>query len=165
MAKEIERKFLVSGKRWRLSADAGVSIKQGYLASMDDRSLRVRTYGDGRAALTLKIGQSALTRDEYEFDVDRAVADEMLSQAVGTVIEKVRYEVEYRGFTWEVDVYGGRYSGLVVAEVELKSESDRPEIPDWIGREVTGDVRYSNQAMALTEGAIGSFHEPYSQSG
>src|SRR5262245_24987636 len=133
MAKEIERKFLVSGKRWRLSADAGVSITQGYLATMDDRSLRVRTYGDGRAPLTLKIGQSALTRDEYEFDIDHAAADEMLGQAVGTVIEKVRYEVEHKGFIWEVDVYGGRYSGLVVAEVELKSETDRPEIPDWIG--------------------------------
>lgn len=165
MAKEIERKFLVSGKRWRLSADAGVPIKQGYLATMDDRSLRVRAYGDGRACLTLKIGQAALSRDEYEFEIDPAVAEEMLGQAIGTVIEKVRHEVAYKGFTWEVDVYGGRYSGLVVAEVELRNETDRPEIPDWIGREVTGDYRYSNQAMALSEGALRSSHEPQSQSG
>ena len=89
----------------------------------------------------------------------------MLGQAVGTVIEKVRHEVAYKGFTWEVDVYGGRYSGLVVAEVELRNETDRPEIPDWIGREVTGDYRYSNQAMALSEGALRSSHEPQSQSG
>jgi CYTH domain-containing protein len=165
MAKEIERKFLVSGKRWRLSADAGVSIRQGYLATMDDRSLRVRAYGDGHACLTLKIGQASLSRDEYEFDIDPAVAEEMLGQAIGTVVEKVRYKVEHKGFTWEVDVYGGRYGGLVVAEVELKSETDKPDIPDWVGREVTGDFRYSNQAMALSEGALRSFHEPQSQSG
>lgn len=165
MAKEIERKFLVSGKRWRLFADAGVSIQQGYLATMDDRSLRVRTYDDGRACLTLKIGKSALARDEYEFEIDPAVAAEMLTQSVGNVLEKVRYRVEHKGYTWEVDVYAGRYSGLVVAEVEMRSETDRPEIPDWVGREVTGDFRYSNQAMAISEGAIASLHEPHSQSG
>lgn len=165
MAKEIERKFLVSGKRWRLFADAGVSIKQGYLATMDDRSLRVRTYGDGHACLTLKIGQGTRTRDEYEFDIDPAVAEEMLGQAIGTVIEKVRHKVEHKGFIWEVDVYGGRYSGLIVAEVELQDEADKPDIPDWVGREVTGDFHYSNQAMALSEGALQSFHEPQSQSG
>lgn len=165
MAKEIERKFLVSGKRWRLLADAGESIKQGYMATMDDRSLRVRLYGDGRASLTLKIGQSALERDEYEFDISPDVAAEMLEQAVGTVLEKVRYRVEHKGFVWEIDVYGGRYSGLVVAEVELESAADRPEIPDWVGREVTGDFRYSNQAMALSKGVIASIHEPHTQSG
>ncbi|MBD9373588.1 CYTH domain-containing protein [Rhizobium sp. ARZ01] len=154
MAKEIERKFLVSGKRWRLVADPGVSIKQGYIVTMDDRSLRVRTYGDGRACLTVKIGRAALSRDEYEFEIDPEVANDMLTQAVGTVLEKVRYEVEHKGFTWEIDVYGGRYSGLVVAEVELDSETDRPEIPDWVGREVTGEDRYSNQVMALSVEAV-----------
>lgn len=158
MAKEIERKFLVSGKRWRLNADAGVSIKQGYIVTMDDRSLRVRSYGDGRASLTVKIGRAALSRDEFEFEIDPEVAGDMLAQAVGTVLEKVRYEVEHKGFTWEVDVYGGPYSGLVVAEVELDSETDRPEIPDWVGREVTGEERYSNQTMALSAGAIESLN-------
>jgi CYTH domain-containing protein len=165
MAKEIERKFLVSWNRWRSLADAGVSIRQGYLVAMDDRSLRVRTYGDGRASLTLKIGQSALVRDEYEFEIDPAIAGEMLEQAIGTVLEKVRHEVAYEGFIWEVDVYGGRYSGLVTAEVEMEVEADRPAIPDWAGQEVTGDFRYSNQAMALSEGAIGAIHEPHHQSG
>lgn len=149
MAKEIERKFLVSGNSWRLSADAGVEIRQAYLATMDDRSLRVRIYGDGRARLTLKIGQSALVRDEYEFDIDPAEAREMMGQAVGAVIEKIRYNVRYRGHVWEVDVYGGAQAGLVIAEVELSGIHDRPDIPGWIGREVTGESRYSNQFMAL----------------
>ncbi|MFD1328072.1 CYTH domain-containing protein [Mycoplana ramosa] len=165
MAKEIERKFLVSGKRWRHVADAGVTIRQGYLVAMDDRSLRVRTYGDGRSCLTLKIGKTALSRDEYEFDIDIGVATDMLRHAVGTVLEKVRYEVEHEGFTWEIDEYGGRYSGLVIAEVELDSEADLPEIPDWVGREVTGDDRYSNQVMALSAATTGPVDEPHPQSG
>jgi CYTH domain-containing protein len=165
MAKEIERKFLVSGTSWRPLADAGVSIRQGYLVAADDRSLRVRTYGDGRACLTLKIGHTALARDEYEFDIDPQIAEEMLSQAIGTVITKVRYEVEQQEFTWEIDVYDGRYSGLVIAEVELESEADLPAIPDWVGREVTGDDRYSNQALALSEGPIEFPDEPHHQSG
>ena len=149
MAKEIERKFLVSGSRWRLSADAGVEIRQAYLATMNDRSLRVRTYADRRAQLTMKVGQSSFVRDEYEFDIDVGEAREMMQHAVGTVIEKVRHKVQHHGHVWEVDVYGGAYAGLVVAEVELTDESERPDLPDWVGREVTGESRYSNQAMAL----------------
>ena len=91
MAKEIERKILVSGNRWRLSADAGVEIRQAYLANMNDRSLRVRTYADRRAQLTMKVGQSSFVRDEYEFDIDVGEAREMMQHAVGTVIEKVRH--------------------------------------------------------------------------
>lgn len=162
MAKEIERKFLVSNERWRRFADVGAAIKQGYLVAMDDRSLRVRTYDDGHACLTLKIGKTALSRDEYEFDIDADTATDMLRHAVGTVLEKVRYDVEHEGFTWEVDEYGGHYSGLIVAEVELDSEADLPKIPDWVGQEVTGDDRYSNQAMALSAATTGSLDEPHS---
>ncbi|MCF3642245.1 CYTH domain-containing protein [Rhizobium sp. TRM95111] len=161
MAKEIERKFLVSSNRWRLQADGGVAIRQAYLTALDDRSLRVRTFADGQARLTLKVGQSALVRDEYEFDIDRTEAEDMMSHAVGKVIEKVRYKVHVGEHIWEVDVYGGDYNGLVIAEVELASTRDRPEIPDWVGREVTGDARYSNQAMALGElatGAVNALH-------
>ncbi|PTM94271.1 CYTH domain-containing protein [Mycoplana dimorpha] len=165
MAKEIERKFLVLGTSWRRLANAGVSIRQGYLIASDERSLRVRAYGDGRACLTLKIGHTAMARDEYEFDIDPAIAEEMLSQSIGTVITKVRYEVVQQEFTWEIDVYGGRHSGLVVAEVELESEADLPAIPAWIGREVTGDERYSNQALALSEGACQFADEPHDQTG
>lgn len=158
MAKEIERKFLVAGDQWRRLAEGGVSIRQGYVITSEDRSLRVRIYGDGRAMLTVKIGPSALTRDEFEVAISTELATEMLDHAVGMVLEKVRYEIAHRGFTWEVDVYGGSYKGLVVAEIELDSESDRPELPAWVGREVTGDSRYSNQSLALSEGALVTEH-------
>lgn len=154
MAKEIERKFLVSDRRWRNLADEGVAIRQAYVVAQEDRSLRVRLYGDGRARLTLKIGRAALVRDEYEFDIDPAEAEDMLRHRVGNIIEKVRYKVPFGRHLWEIDVYGGVHEGLVIAEVELASTRDEPEMPNWVGREVTGESRYSNQAMAF--GADGS---------
>ena len=149
MAKEIERKFLVSGQRWRAFSDEGIAIRQAYILAEDDRSLRVRIYGDGRARITIKVGHNALVRDEYEFDIDRDEAEDMLRHAVGKVIEKVRYKVPHRGHVWEIDVYGGVHRGLVIAEVELSSIHDEPEMPNWVGRDVTGESRYSNQSMAL----------------
>jgi adenylate cyclase len=149
MAKEIERKFLVSGQRWRTFANEGIAIRQAYILAQDDRSLRVRIYGDGRACLTIKIGHTALVRDEYEAEIDRDEAEDMLRHAVGNVIEKVRYTVPHEGYVWEVDVYGGAHRGLVIAEVELASIHDDPQLPNWIGREVTGESQYSNQSMAL----------------
>ena len=153
MAKEIERKFLVASDGWRERADKGIDLRQAYVVTMDDRSLRVRIHGNKWARLTIKIGKSALVRNEYEYDVPMDDAREMLTQAVGIVIEKRRYRVPYRGFVWEVDVYEGALKGLVVAEVEMKRETDLPALPNWIGREVTGDRRYSNQALA-TEGLM-----------
>jgi CYTH domain-containing protein len=149
MAKEIERKFLVSGQRWRTYADKGVAIRQAYVVAQDDRSLRVRIYGDGRARITLKVGHAALVRDEYEFDIDRDEAEDMLRHAIGNVIEKVRYRVPHEGHVWEIDVYDGAHRGLVIAEVELASIHDEPDLPNWVGREVTGESQYSNQSMAL----------------
>lgn len=149
MAKEIERKFLVSGQRWRTFADEGTAIRQAYVIAQDDRSLRVRLYGDGRARITLKVGHTALVRDEYEFDIDRDEAEDMLRHAIGNVIEKVRYRVPHEGHVWEIDVYDGSHRGLVIAEVELSSIHDEPEMPNWVGREVTGESQYSNQSMAL----------------
>ncbi|KQX57612.1 MULTISPECIES: CYTH domain-containing protein [Ensifer] len=151
MAKEIERKFLVASDGWRERADKGIDLRQAYVVTMDDRSLRVRIHGDKWARLTIKIGKSALVRNEYEYDLPMEDAREMLTHAVGIVIEKRRYRVPHKGFTWEVDVYGGALKGLVVAEVEMKRETDMPALPDWVGQEITGDRRYSNQSLA-TEG-------------
>ena len=159
MAKEIERKFLVSGQRWRTFADEGIAIRQAYVASQDDRSLRVRIYGDGRARITLKVGHNALVRDEYEFDIDRDEAEDMLRHAMGNVIRKIRYKVPHEGYVWEIDVYDGAHRGLVIAEVELSSIHDDPDLPNWVGREVTGESQYSNQSMALGAGSGASLHQ------
>ncbi len=148
MAKEIERKFLVRNDGWRAGAATKSVMKQGYIASMDDRSVRVRVLDDIKARLTIKIGRSTMTREEFEYDIPVDEAKELLDDAIGVVIEKTRYRVPHEGFVWEVDVFAGRHRGLVIAEVEMRSESDKPSLPSWLGREVTGDVRYSNQALA-----------------
>lgn len=148
MAKEIERKFLVSSDAWRDSCDDGTVLKQAYVVTMDDRSVRVRTFAGKHAKLTMKIGKGAMTRDEYEYDIPLEEAEELFSHAVGLVIEKTRYRVPADGFVWEIDIYSGALEGLEIAEVEMQSEEDQPELPAWLGREVTGDHRYSNQSLA-----------------
>ncbi|MBX4968130.1 CYTH domain-containing protein [Rhizobium binae] len=148
MAKEIERKFLVRTDGWRSAVAAKSILRQGYIASMDDRSVRVRILDGKKARLTIKIGRSAITRDEFEYDIPVADAEELLQNAIGIVIEKTRYRVPHEDFVWEVDVFAGEHRGLVIAEVEMTAETDSPALPAWLGREVTGDFRYSNQALA-----------------
>lgn len=151
MAKEIERKFLVKDDGWQTEATSSSRFIQAYLATMDDRSLRVRLMDDERAALTLKIGTGLISRDEFEYPIPLADAREMVAAALGIVLEKTRHTVDYGGFTWEIDVYHGTYAGLVVAEVEMQDEDQDPPLPPWIGQEVTDDRRYSNQVMATED--------------
>lgn len=150
MAKEIERKFLVLDERWRETVRSQTSMRQAYIASMEDRSLRVRVLDGTAARLTIKIGRS-MTRDEFEYDIPLDDAEELLANAIGIVLDKTRHEVEHQGYVWEIDVYHGAYRGLVVAEVELDSEHQNPPLPDWLGPEVTGDSRYSNQSLATED--------------
>lgn len=150
MAKEIERKFLVASDSWRDTADSGTRFLQAYIVTMDDRSVRIRLMDDTRAKLTIKIGSGSMTRDEFEYEISVAEAKDMMSMAVGLIIEKTRYEVQHHGFLWEVDVYSGAHEGLVVAEVELDAEGDTPALPDWLGAEVTGDPNYSNQYLSTS---------------
>ncbi|WP_320198135.1 CYTH domain-containing protein [Agrobacterium sp. rho-13.3] len=151
MAKEIERKFLVRSDSWRGEITSQTPFRQGYIVSLEDRSVRVRIKGDDAATLTIKIGASSLMRDEYEYDIAVADAQELLSTSLGIVIEKTRFTVDHEGFVWEIDVFEGLYSGLIVAEVELNSETDQPALPAWLGPEVTGDRRYSNQYLATDD--------------
>ncbi|CAN7341584.1 CYTH domain-containing protein [Pararhizobium sp. LjRoot238] len=149
MAKEIERKFLVASDGWRSEADRGTCLLQAYVVTMDDRSARVRLMDDERAKLTIKISNGSMTRDEFEYEIPVADAKELMSKAIGRIIEKTRYEVKHGGFVWEVDVYSGAHEGLVIAEVELSAEGDTPDLPVWLGAEVTGDLRYSNQFLSI----------------
>lgn len=151
MAKEIERKFLVENDSWLSEVTSKTGFRQGYIASLDDRSVRIRIMDDKDAKLTIKIGTSSLVRDEYEYEIPIHDAEELMSTALGVVIEKTRYTVDHAGFTWEIDVFDGLYLGLVVAEVELQSEIDEPDLPSWLGRDVTGDRRYSNQVLATQD--------------
>ena len=149
MTREIERKFLLRNDGWRWSATASSDLRQGYLTPRrDETSVRVRVIDGVRARLALKFARIGLSRDEFEFDIPLEEANQLLKHAVGNVVEKTRYTVPHRGFVWEVDVFVGIYCGLIIAEVEMKSEDDNPPLPGWLGCEVTGNKRYSNRTLA-----------------
>ena len=149
MAKEIERKFLVRDESWKRTASEGSKIRQAYIMAMDGRNMRVRVRDSKRATLTIKAGGHGLTREEFEFDVPVKEAMPLFALKIGNLIEKTRYKVKHARHVWEIDVYGGALAGLIVAEVEMESETENPEIPGWVGPELTGNSAYSNQSLAL----------------
>jgi adenylate cyclase len=148
MAKEIERKFLVSGKGWRRRASRGKSIRQAYLAFTETISLRVRTIGKRKAYLTVKSAQAGESRSEFEYPIPVADARALMKLRTGRLIKKRRHVVKSGNANFEVDVFGGDHRGLVLAEVELSSQRARFDRPDWLGKEVTGKRRYYNDSLA-----------------
>lgn len=147
MGKEIERKFLVRGD-FKKHAVSSTRIKQGYLSSVMERIVRIRTRDD-QAFLTIK-GNSydgGLSRYEWEVGIDRQEAEDLLKLCESGIIDKIRYLVEVKNHTWEVDEFYGDNEGLVVAEIELLEENEVFEIPDWVGEEVTGEKKYYNAML------------------
>ena len=143
MAKEIERKFLVRGNTWR-GQDGGKRYRQGYLSTVKERTVRVRTTGD-KGFITIKGESVGATRSEYEYEIPLVDANEMLDRLCERpLIEKTRYRVSHEGLAWEIDEFEGDNRGLIIAEVELKDETQSVTLPGWIGQEVTGDHRYFN---------------------
>lgn len=151
MAKEIERKFLVAGPEWRSFVEAEIRIRQFYLGSNQGRSVRMRISDGEVATLTLKFGSRGRERDEFEYPVPLSDAEEMQDFAIGRVIEKTRHHVSHRGRLYEIDVFGGELSGLVIAELETPEDVPDSELPAWLGQEVTGDPRYYNASLALSD--------------
>jgi adenylate cyclase len=145
MGQEIERKFLVSDDSWQTGT--GASIRQGYLRNEIEGTVRVRTKGK-RAFLTIKGRSEGISRLEFEYEIPVTDADQILDElCVKPLIEKIRYEVVFGGFTWEVDEFMGENAGLVVAEIELEEEAQAFPKPDWLGKEVSGDFRYQNASL------------------
>jgi adenylate cyclase len=146
MPQEIERKFLVKGESWRVPG-SGILYRQGYLSSIPGRTVRVRL-ANGKGTLTIKGISVGAARAEYEYDIPPAEASEMLDNLCKRpLIEKTRYRVEYQGLVWEIDEFDGVNAGLLVAEVELDHEDQDVPLPDWVGKEVTGDPRYYNASL------------------
>lgn len=145
MAIEIERKFLVVGDAWR-EANA-VFYSQGYLSSDKARTVRVRIAGE-QAFLTIKGVTQGMSRAEFEYEIPLADARELLLMCEQPLIEKYRRKITYAGFVWEVDEFLGENQGLVVAEIELPSENTSFTKPEWVGEEVTADLRYFNSNLA-----------------
>ena len=145
MGLEIERKFLVLGTPWKALA-RGALMRQGYLLASPDKVLRVRIEGD-TAMLTIKGRQQGLVRGEWEYPIPLADAVELLSLCEQPLIEKYRYRISFDSMLWELDVFIGANAGLVVAEIELDSETQQFSRPDWVGAEVTDDPRYLNSNL------------------
>ncbi|HEV2896957.1 MAG TPA: CYTH domain-containing protein [Pseudaminobacter sp.] len=148
MAKEIERKFLVTSDDWRGHVDGKAAIRQFYLAAVDGRSFRVRIRDGSSAALTLKFGAHGRERDEFEYPIPLRDAEEMQEFAIGLVIEKTRHEVRHNGYVYEVDDFAGALAGLVIAELETPDDVLAAELPPWLGREVTGESAFYNASLA-----------------
>lgn len=156
MAVEIERKFLLRGDpASRLGSDVGEHLRQGYLAIDQAVEVRVRI-GSELAAVTVKAGRG-VARTEVEMPIAATEAEELWPHTVGRRIEKTRYRIDLEGagldraaHVAEVDVYHGSLAGLFVAEVEFATESSAAEFvpPNWFGRELTGDDRWSNAHLA-----------------
>ena len=146
MPREIERKFLLKSDAWRSQVQQSREMRQGYLASGSNVSVRVRVAGD-EAWLNIKAGGFVASRQEYEYPLPLYEARELLALAEGPLIEKTRYFVEHGGRTWEIDEFHGDNSGLVVAELELESEDAAFPRPPWLGVEVTELRRYYNVCL------------------
>lgn len=146
MGEEIERKFLVLGDGWREAAH-GTAFRQGFLSTDPERTVRVRVAGE-RGSLTIKGKTIGTRRAEFEYEIPLADAQWMLdSLCKRPLIEKVRYVLAVGGHTWEVDVFAGENAGLVIAEIELESEDEAFDKPDWVAEEVTDDPRYFNSNL------------------
>jgi len=146
MGVEIERKFLLKGDEWRKLAD-GTRYCQGYLSTVKERSVRVRTIND-RAWLTIKGISQGVRRLEFQYEIPYSEACELLEKVCEQpLIDKKRFRILYQGFIWEVDEFYGANQGLILAEVELKSEEQFFSKPHWIGEEVSSDPRYFNASL------------------
>ncbi|MDE5809616.1 MAG: CYTH domain-containing protein [Muribaculaceae bacterium] len=148
MAKEIERKFLVIDQSFMSMAGKVDRIEQGYVSLRPGGTVRVRIKND-RAYLTVKGLNKGAVRDEWEYEIPMTDAREMVDRVTeGIVIKKLRYNVEYAGRKWEVDVFEGVHQGLILAEVELESADTPIELPPFIGEEVTGNPQYYNSVLS-----------------
>jgi adenylate cyclase len=147
MAQEIERKFLVSGD-FKKFATKATRITQGYLSSVPERTVRVRVKGD-KGYITIKgIGSaSGASRFEWEKEIPVSEVQQLLELCEPGVIDKTRFLVASGAHTFEVDEFYGENEGLVLAEVELTTEGEEFQKPEWLGEEVTGDVRYYNSML------------------
>ena len=148
MGIEIERKFLVRNTDWKTLVAASHSCTQGYIALEGSGSVRVRVLGN-KGFLTLKGPRIGLRRTEFEYEIPKAEAEVLLESFCDEAhISKIRHEVNYGGNVWEIDEFTGENAGLTLAEVELDQEDQSVSLPDWIGKEVSEDVRFFNARLA-----------------
>lgn len=149
MGYEIERKFLVKDD-YKSQSFKNFPIKQGYLSLSGISVIRVRVKGE-KAFITVKsiLAEGKIKRHEWEYEIPVEDAEEMLLLCENPIVEKIRYLVDYEDHIFEVDEFFGDNDGLVMAEIELEDEEEPFDRPDWLGDEVTGDVRYYNSFLSM----------------
>ena len=146
---EIERKFLVTSKVYMSEAFKKACIQQGFLNTHPNRTVRVRIKGDqGFLTVKGKSNEAGTIRTEWEKEIDVAEAESLLKLCEEGVIEKMRYEIKAGKHIFEVDEFFGDNLGLTIAEIELNSENENFLKPNWLGEEVTGDVKYYNSQLS-----------------
>lgn len=144
---EIERKFLVNKALWNeLKKPEPMPIQQGYISTQPGCTVRVRTKGN-KGFLTIKGITIGISRSEFEYEIPVAEAKDLLAQFAPKYINKLRYEIEVCGKTWEVDVFQGKLAPLMIAEIELTSENEIFTLPEWVGEEVSHDASYYNSNL------------------
>ncbi|MDD9893390.1 MAG: CYTH domain-containing protein [Gammaproteobacteria bacterium] len=157
MATEIERKLLIKNDAWRSQVLRSERITQGYLNQYDPNvegpqsSVRVRIGGSldtPKAWLNIKSATLGIERQEYEYEIPVADAEEMLATLCKRPqIDKTRHYVTVAEHLWEIDEFHGDNDGLIVAEIELGSADESFQMPDWAGEDVSGDPRYYNSEL------------------
>jgi adenylate cyclase len=149
MGKEIERKFLIDQQKWdSLTKPEGKFFRQGYLLTDKDKTIRVRAT-ETKGFLTIKGQTIGATRMEYEYEIPVGEAIELLDNFSLSELSKTRYEIPFSGKLWEVDVFLGDNKGLIVAEIELESENETFDLPDWVTTEVTEEEKYYNSNLTV----------------
>ncbi len=149
---EIERKFLVNSNDFKSLASSKVFIQQGYLSKDPHRTVRIRIR-DKQAFLTIKgiSNASGMSRFEWEKEIPLNEGKALMALCLPTIIEKTRCLVSQGELYFEVDVFEGDHKGLVLAEIELPSETAKVKLPSWIGKEVTGQKAYYNSYLSSKE--------------
>lgn len=149
MGQEIERKFLVDKEKWdALKKPAGVHYRQGYLSIDPERTVRVRIAGD-TGYITIKGKSIGAKRAEYEYEIPKNDAEELIDSLSISSLSKIRYKINVDEKCWEIDEFLEENSGLLMAEIELQTEDETFTIPDWISEEVTDDLRFYNSNLVI----------------
>lgn len=149
MLQEIERKFRVKNTTFLQETTSKFKIVQGYLNSNPDRTVRIRLK-ENKAFITVKgkSNDAGTTRFEWEKEINYTEAEQLIQLCEDFIIEKIRYELTYLNQLFEIDIFEGKNKGLIIAEIELESPHQKVVFPDWLGKEVTGDVRFYNAYLS-----------------
>lgn len=149
MATEIEHKYLVNLDIWKsIIPKISFEIRQAYLQTDPEKTIRIRTKGK-HGFITIKGKNVGASRLEFEYEIPIADANELINKFCSNLIEKTRHIVTHEGNDWEVDEFKGLNDGLIVAEIELTDESEKYSIPNWVGKNVTDDLRYANSNLTI----------------